>query len=155
MNEPLNQKVLAKLMRYCVYQERSTKEVLNKIETFNVEDSQAQLIYNYLIKHNYLNDQRYACAFVNGKFRINKWGKIKIKMALFIKGIDAKLIEIAMEGINQIEYLKTLNDLANNKIQHINAKSEFDLNNKIRRYLLNKGYETELINQVIEAMNRD
>lgn len=154
MNEPLNQKVLSKLMRYCAFQERSSKEVFNKIGTFNVEDSQTQLIYNYLIQHNYLNDQRYACAFVSGKFRINKWGKIKIKMTLLIKGIDLKLIEKAMNEINQIEYLKTLNDLAFNKIQHINAKNDFDLKNKAKRYLVNKGYETDLINQAIESINR-
>jgi regulatory protein len=155
MNEPLNQKVLAKLMRYCAFQERSSKEVLIKIRTNNVEEFQSKLIYDYLIQHNYLNDQRYASAFVSGKFRINKWGKIKIKMTLFNKGIDVKLIEKSIGEINQTEYLKTLQALAISKIEHINAKNAFDLKNKTRRYLLNKGYEADLINQTIESINMD
>ena len=155
MSEPLNQKVLSKLMRYCAFQERSSKEVLTKIGAYNVEDLQSKLIYNYLIQHNYLNDNRYACAFVSGKFRINKWGKIKIKMTLLFKGIDATVIEKAMNEINQTEYLKTLQALAINKIEHINAKNAFDLKNKTRRYLLNKGYEADLINEAIESINRD
>lgn len=154
MKEPLNQKVLAKLMRYCAFQERSSKEVLNKLSTFTNESAQIQLIYNYLIQHNYQNNQRFACSFASGKFRMNNWGRIKIKMGLINKGIDSKLIDEALEQISEEDYLKTLYDLAVNKKKLIKAKNDFDLKIKLKRYLANKGYEADKVNQVIESINK-
>ena len=154
MSEPLNQKVLAKLMRYCAFQERSSKEVLNKLSTFTNESVQVQLIYNYLIQHNYLNDQRFACSFASGKFRMNKWGRIKIKMGLINKGLDSKFIDKALDQISEEDYSKTLYDLAVNKMKLIKAKNDFDLIIKMKRYLANKGYEADKVNQVIESINK-
>ena len=154
MNEPLNQKVLAKLMRYCAFQERSSKDVFNKLSTCTNESAQIQLIYNNLIQHNYLNDQRFACSFASGKFRMNKWGRIKIKMGLINKGVDSKLIDEALEQISEEDYLKTLYDLAVNKKKLIKAKNDFELKIKLKRYLVNKGYEADKVNQVIESINK-
>ncbi|MDG2369350.1 MAG: regulatory protein RecX [Flavobacteriales bacterium] len=145
---------MAKLMRYCAFQERSSKDVFNKLSTFTNESAQIQLIYNYLIQHNYLNDQRFACSFASGKFRMNKWGRIKIKMGLINKGVDSKLIDEALEQISEEDYSKTLYHLAVNKMKLIKAKNDFELKIKLKRYLANKGYEADKVNQVIESINK-
>ena len=150
--QPLNMEVLSKLMRYCTYRERSKKEVQQKLDSLGILSENYHLYLDYLTNNNYLDYNRFATAFVLGKFRINKWGRQKIKQALYVKEVDSVLIENALSKISNEDYFKTLKKLATVKLNGINTKNEFELRSKTARYLLSKGYESDLIKQVLEQL---
>ncbi len=152
---PLNKEVLSKLMRYCAYKERSKKEVVDKLFSLGVNPGFNQPYLQNLIENNFLNYSRFASAFVLGKFRINRWGKQKIKQALYKKELDRDLIEEALSQISVEDYFKTLTDLASNKINSVKAKNKFDLRVKVTRYLSSKGYESELIKECMDQLIKD
>ena len=140
-------KALQKAMWYCSFQERCQLDLENRFKAWHVEKSNWDKLLDALIDDNYLNEQRYVEAFVRGKFRIKKWGKNKIKMGLMAKRIyNELLVNNAFETeIDELEYLDTLNNLI---IQKSNLLTEPDLivkRDKLYRYLLNKGFESEII----------
>lgn len=110
------EKILSKILRYCAYQERCTLDVRNKLLTLGVGKEQIQEILDYLEKEGFLNEERYARAYARGKFRINGWGKRKIKAGLIAKGIGNSLISTALEEeIDPEAYLEKLRETVKEK----------------------------------------
>ena len=109
-------------------------------------------IISYLKTHQYLDDQRYASAFVTGKFRINKWGRLKIKMALVSKGIEQAKIDKAMNQIDEREYTNLINQLAWSKKRAITSSDKLTVRAKISRFLASRGFETALIIKAVENL---
>ena len=151
-SSPLDQKVLSKLMRYCAYKERCSAEVKTKLASLGVQGVNKEPIISYLKKHQYLDDQRYASAFVTGKFRINKWGRLKIKMALVSKGIKQAKIDKAMNQIDEREYTNLINQLAWSKKRAITSSDKLTVRAKISRFLASRGFETALIIKAVENL---
>ena len=136
---------LSKAMRFCAYQERCVKEVKQKLKKINVSSTDSDKILEILIEDSYLNQKRFALSFVSGKFRIKKWGKNKIKNELFKKDIEKEIIELAISKIDIKEYKKCMQQLFQEKLKNIKGENDFIKKNKVANYLLSKGYETELI----------
>ncbi|MBL4594489.1 MAG: RecX family transcriptional regulator [Flavobacteriales bacterium] len=136
-----------KAMRYCSYQERCVLDLEKRFYAWNVKNSDWDKILDYLIEEGFLNENRYVVAFVRGKFRIKKWGKNKIKMGLMTKRTyDEKLFDTVFEAeIEEEDYLKTIKDLIGKKTLLINEDDELKRRDKLYRYMLGKGYESELI----------
>ena len=111
-----------------------------------------EILLSQLIEENYLNEQRYALQFVGGHFRIKKWGKIKIAAALKQQKVSSYNIQKALDEIDQTAYLSCLQRLASVKWNAL--KKETVLNKKIKTtsYLLQKGYESNLIRTVLEKL---
>lgn len=110
------EKILSKILKYCAYQERCNLEVRTKLITLGAAEKQIQEILDYLEKEGFLNEERYARAYVRGKFRINGWGKRKIKAGLMSKGIGNTLISTVMEEeIDPDDYLEKLRETVKNK----------------------------------------
>ena len=80
--------IIDKIQSYCLYQDRCIKEVKNKLFSLKVNDDLGQKIINHLIDNDYLNEERFVKLFIQGKLRIKKWGKIKLKYELKIRGIN-------------------------------------------------------------------
>ena len=142
-------KALSRAMRYCAYQDRANKEVVLKLKTWGVNDQDSLFIINYLKEEGYLNEERFSRAFISGKFRLKKWGRIKIRFELKAKGISTELISLCLEEISDIEYKKCIYKLANEKMQTTKGKDAYVIRNKVANYLLRKGYESELIWEAI------
>ncbi len=142
--------VKQKLEAFCAYQERCDQEIRKKLISWNIMSDDADILISDLIQHNFLNEERFAEAFVSGKFRIKKWGKIKIKQQLKQKRISDYSINKGLSQIDDTEYLETLNQLTFSKNVLIKAKDKWDRKVKLQRYLQTKGYETDLIMQVME-----
>jgi regulatory protein len=143
------EQVLSKIKHYCAYQERYTSEVREKLFSFDLDNLQVEEVINQLVSGNFLNEERFAVQYAGSKFRLKKWGKIKIKHALRQRQVSAKFIKQAIAQIEEADYLKTLNKLAETKRDSL--KGEKDMvtrQRKIRDYLLQKGYEPELINNI-------
>lgn len=141
---------LQKAASYCVYQERSEKEVRQKLYHLNVPFILVEEIIEKLYKEDFINEERYARCFVSGKFRVKKWGRIKIRHRLQENGIAASTISKALNEINSTEYYQTIYELATHKIKS-GKKTEKDQAN-IYRFLKQRGFESELILNVLQEL---
>lgn len=103
------------------------------------------ILISDLITNNFLNEERFAEAFVSGKFRIKKWGKIKIKQHLKQKRISDYSINKGLSQIDEKDYLQTMKDLIDSKCRLTKFKNDWDKRAKLKRFLYGKGYETDLI----------
>ncbi len=144
---------LKKLEKYCAYQERSHKQVFQKCKDYGLTEDEANQILIKLISSNFLNEQRFAEAYVKGKFKIKSWGKQKIVHGLNNAGVSKKLIENSMEKIDPKAYLQTLISLAEKKRAALKIGTEFEKTIKIQRYLLSKGYKYDEISEALKLQD--
>ena len=142
---------LLKMQRFCAYQERSHSEVRSKLIEIGVYGDTIDQILIELIQENFLNEERFAKAFARGKFNVKRWGRNKIKQELKLHKISAYCMKKAMEEISPEDYLHTLTELVRKKSDLIQEEDNYKLRIKLFPYLHQKGYETELINQVLDA----
>ncbi len=140
-------RALAKAMRYCSFQERCQLDLVNRFIAWNVKKEEFDKILDVLIADDFLNEARYVEAFVRGKFKMKKWGKNKIKMGLIAKRVynESQLEQVFNDEIEEEEYLKTIAELIEKKGLLINEPDEIKKRDKLYRYMLSKGYESELI----------
>jgi len=136
---------LAKIQRYCAYQERSHKEVKNKLYDYGLFENQVDEILSQLITDGFLNEERFAKAFAGGKFRIKKWGKLKIKNELEQLGLTRNCIQRGLKEIESADYSKTLKALIKKKSTEINEENIFKKRDKIARFAIGKGYEPDMV----------
>ena len=144
-----------KLEAYCAYQERCQQEIRNKLKTWHIYGEDVDILVSDLIQHNFLNEERFASAFVSGKFRIKKWGRIKIKQHLKQKNISDYSINKGLKEIDEAEYLETLDGLLSAKNRLTKAKNKWDRLAKMQRYLNSKGYESDLIREALKGLDED
>ncbi len=144
---------LLKAESWCAYQERSQQEVRNKLYEWNLYPNEVEEIISELITTNFLNEERFAHAYTSGKFKIKRWGKIKIKQGLKLKKVPDKLIQKALNGIEMDEYLGVLLATAEKKSASISEKDALKKKFKLITYLQSKGFENDLIFDVLKANN--
>lgn len=131
-----------KLEAWCAYQERCQYEVSNKLKLLGLNYDLSQQLISELISSNFINEERFAEAFVSGKFRIKRWGKIKIKQHLKAKFVSNYSIEKALKQIEKEDYNKTIGDLIRKKAQDFKSTdSAYQKKAKVHNYLASKGYE--------------
>lgn len=136
------------LARYCAYQERCKADVLQKMFDIGVIPDERELLLQKLIEEDFVNDLRYAKTFVRGKFKINHWGKQKIKATLYQKGIAGETVKTALDEIDEQEYLSAAQTLAEKQLPKIKAKNDFERKQKLHFYLSQKGFESQVIAQL-------
>jgi regulatory protein len=142
---------LEKIKHYCAYQERCHSEVREKLFDYGLNKNESDEILLYLIENNFLDEQRYAEQFAGGHFRRKKWGRIKIRYALRQKQISDPCIKKALQVIDEEDYLKTLQQLFDEKKNTLRSeKNHFIRKKKIRNHLLQKGYEAGLIQDLLK-----
>jgi regulatory protein len=136
---------LVKMEQYCAYQERSPREVQKRLKELGMEGVFADKIYQILEGDNYLNEHRFALAYAGGKFRVNYWGKVKIGLELRAKGISKDFINEALSEITEEEYKAVFEKVFTMKKKELENKKAINLNAKLVNYLLNLGYEQEMV----------
>jgi len=134
-----------KIQRYCAYQERSHQEVRNKLYEYGLRRNDVDEIITGLITEGYLNEERFAKAFAGGKFRMKKWGRIKIMRALESKGVSPNCIRIGMKEIDEESYISTLRNLLESKLETLQQDDLFQLRDQLSTYVIRKGYEPDLV----------
>jgi regulatory protein len=139
------QQALPKAMRFCAYQERTQQEVREKLSEWGLWGDEAEEIIVRLIQDNFINEERFAKSFAGGKFRLKKWGRIKIEYALKQKGLSAYCIRQGMAEITDEEYQKTLLSLLQKKWAQLGDESDISKKNKLAQYVIGKGYESEVV----------
>jgi len=136
---------LSKIYRYCAYQERSHREVKAKLFDYGLRSGEVDEIVSRLITEGFLNEERFARAFAGGKFRMMKWGKLKIQRELEIAGLTSKCIARGLTEIDQRDYLKTITTLVKKKLAQTLEPDIFKKKNKVARFVIGKGFEPELV----------
>jgi regulatory protein len=130
---------------YCAYQERCQQEVRDKVYSWGLHRDDVEPIIAQLINDGFINEERFARAFAGGKFRIKKWGRVKIKNELKAKKISEYCIRKAMEEIDNNEYLKALKAIIDKKAKEIKETNLFKKANKIAVYCISRGFESEAV----------
>jgi regulatory protein len=147
------QQALPKAKHYCAYQERCHREVKDKLYGFGLNTKEVDQILSTLIEENYLNEERFAIQFAGGHFRSKKWGRVKITHALKQKQVSAYCIKKALKQIDEDDYSKTLEKLFEEKLKTLRSeKNIFIKKRKLQDHLMQKGYETDLIREMMNKL---
>jgi len=142
----ISEGILEAIKHYCAYQERCHSEVRNKLISLKCYGEDLEELIGVLIQENYLNEERFATAYAGGKFRINGWGKLKISQHLKAKQVSAYCIKKGLEHIDDTAYKnKLLQLLIKKEEQSMEIKEEWKRKKKVVQYLLQRGFEIELI----------
>jgi regulatory protein len=143
------EQVFLKLRNYCVYQERSQLEVRLKCKQLGIKKELTETLLVKLLDENFLNEERFAMHYAGGKFRIKKWGKIKIKQGLLQKGISTYCIKRALAAIPNSEYQATLKKLLAQKSKLLHESNPLKKKNQLQKFALSKGFEGYLVNELL------
>ncbi len=141
---------LLKAESTCAYQERCQQEMRDKLYEWGLYSTDVENIIAKLITDNFLNEERFAKAYAGGKFRIKKWGRVKIKLELKKRKISDYCIKKAMQEIDDSDYIKTLKDLIAKKSKEIKGGKDYQRKYKIAKYIASRGFEQDLIWDVLK-----
>lgn len=143
---PVLASTLAAIKHYCAYQERCHAEVRSKLIALACYGEDLEEAISVLIEENYLNEERFAVAYAGGKFRTRSWGKVKIKQQLKLKQVSDYCIRKGLAAIDEDDYLAVLAKLLEKKKDGLSSeKDQWRKRQKVTSYLLQKGYEADLI----------
>ena len=137
--------VRSKLEHFCAYQERCYYEVEQKLFDFQLSTSEREAILIYLIENNYINEERFASIYTQSKLHQKKWGKVRIKIELKARKISEYLINKSLKEIDDEEYFRTFETLAEKHWDSILERNSLKKNKKFCDFLLRKGWEKELV----------
>lgn len=156
MDVPKKQKItdekvaMAKAQHYCAYQERSQQEVRDKLFEWGLWQAAVEDIISQLITAGFLNEERFAKAYVQGKFRQKSWGKNKIKQGLKLKRVPDVLIKKALLIIDSDAYLHTLQHILDKKSALLSEKDSYKRRYKLQQYAISRGFESDIICDVLK-----
>ena len=143
---------LAKIYKYCAYQERSHREVKEKLFSYGLSSDEVDQILSKLITDGFINEERFAKAYAGGKFRMKKWGRLKIENELNALGLSTRNISKGLQEIVDEDYEKTLQHLLEKKEALLDEPDAFRKRDKLGKYAIGRGYEPELVWKMSKKM---
>jgi regulatory protein len=143
---------LKKAMALCARRELCSEDIRIKLDSWGITDLNANKIISTLIRENFINEDRYANAFVKDKFRYNSWGRVKIASYLRAKKIGSELIQSALDSLDEEHYRQTIRDIMAVHRKSIKAKNQYDLKGKLMRFGLSRGYESNLLYDILNEL---
>lgn len=146
MNED---QIFQKLSALCARSEHCEHDMTEKMRRWQMPEEVQAAVMRRLVSGRFVDDERYARAFVNDKIRYNKWGRRKIEQALFMKRIDGKIIDRVLNDVSDDDYLSVLRPLVEAKRRSTTASSDYELRGKLIRFALSRGFTMELIGRVV------
>ena len=151
-DKPLSpDQVLDKMAKYCAYQERCVKDVTEKLKAFELPLKEKESILAYLLDNRFVDDARFAKSFVKGKINQSGWGVNKIRFHLMQKGIAKELIDEALQSFDQEAYRQRLVEVLKAKSKTVKAANEFEKKRKLAAYAMQKGFEANLVWEVLKV----
>ena len=144
---------LDKMAKYCAYQERCVKDVRDKLKTFDLPEEEKTKILDYLIDNRFVNDERFAKAFVRGKVNLSGWGVNKIRFHLIQKGIAKEIIDEALSQTDEEVYRQRLIDILKAKSKTLKAANDYEKKRKLAAYAMLKGFEGSLVWEVLKDIS--
>jgi regulatory protein len=139
----------------CSVSEQCKVDVEEKLRRFELEPEEAHRLIEQLEEDGYLDERRYTNAYVNDKFQLNKWGRVKIKSYLKQKKITNEIIDEVLSGLNEALYTKTLMDLFRRKDRSIHGSNSLERRAKLYRFALGRGFELSMVNSCLREYLND
>jgi len=149
------QEAYLQLAALCAQAEHCQQEMRDKMRRWELDETVQNHIVARLVKERYVDDERYARAFVKDKIRYNKWGRRKVQQALWQKHIDTDIQQRVLDEIDEKEYLDILRPLLKQKRKSIKAESDYELNQKLVRFALGRGFGFDIIRQCLDVDDID
>lgn len=149
------EQALIKIRDWCAYQERCQQEARDKLYDYGLKTDDVENIIAQLVNENFINEERFAIAFAGGKFRIKKWGRVKIKQELKARRVSDYCIKKGLAVIDNTEYINTLKKVLALKAKSITEKNLLKKKQKLVRYALSKGYEQDIIFDLLKSQEED
>ena len=149
---PTHDAALSKLQRYCAYQDRCHQEVRSKLLDLGVRGHDLEMIIVELIADNFLNEERFARSYVRGKFRIKRWGRVKIRIELKRRNISAYCIKKGMTEIDDNDYYATLEHIILKKQKTLKPDTKFKQKGKLAEHAMRRGFESGLVWEVVNEL---
>ena len=153
--EKTEQEAYLQLAALCAQAEHCQQEMRDKMRRWELDETVQNRIIARLIKERYIDDERYARAFVNDKIRYNKWGRRKVQQALWQKHIDSDIQQRVLDEIDEKEYIDVLRPLLKQKRKSVKAASVYELNQKLVRFALGRGFGFDIIRQCLDVDDID
>jgi regulatory protein len=153
--EMTEQEAYLQLAALCAQAEHCQQEMRDKMRRWELDETVQNRVIHRLVKERYIDDERYARAFVKDKIRYNKWGRRKVQQALWLKHIDADIQQRVLDEIDEKEYLDVLRPLLKQKRKSIRAASDYELNQKLVRFALGRGFGFDIIRQCLNVDDID
>lgn len=151
MKQKNEQETYLQLAALCAQAEHCQWEMLEKLRRWELDDEAQARVMQRLVAERYVDDERYARAFVKDKIRYNKWGRRKIEQALWQKRIPKDIQTKILDEIDENEYLNVLRPLLKSKRRSIQTKNDYELNMKLIKFALSRGFTFDLIRQCIDG----
>ena len=149
--EMTEQEAYLQLATLCAQAEHCEQEMRDKMKRWEIDETAQNRIIDRLVKERYIDNERYARAFVKDKIRYNKWGRRKVQQALWMKRIDNDIQQRVLDEIDDKEYLDVLRPLLKQKRKSTKAANDYELNQKLVRFALGRGFTFDIIRQCLEV----
>ena len=149
--EMTEQEAYLQLATLCAQEEHCEQEMRDKMKRWEIDETAQNRIIDRLVKERYIDNERYARAFVKDKIRYNKWGMRKVQQALWMKRIDNDIQQRVLDEIDDKEYLDVLRPLLKQKRKSTKAANDYELNQKLVRFALGRGFTFDIIRQCLEV----
>ena len=149
--EMTEQEAYLQLAALCAQAEHCQQEMRDKMRRWELDETVQNRIIARLVKERYIDEERYARAFVKDKIRYNKWGRRKVQQALWLKHIDTDIQQRVLDEIDEKEYLDVLRPLLKQKRKSIKAANDYELNQKLVRFALSRGFTFDIIRQCLDV----
>ena len=153
--EMTEQEAYLKLTALCARSEHCQQEMLEKMRQWGVSQEEQAQVMARLVSERYVDDERYARAFVSDKIRYNKWGRRKVEQALWLKRIDKAIAAQVLDEVDDAEYVSVLRPLLKQKRRSTKAASEYELTMKLIKFALSRGFTMDIIKQCIDVEDED
>jgi regulatory protein len=129
--------------------------MIEKMRQWGISEDEQAEVMDRLIKERYVDDERFARAFIYDKIRYNKWGRRKVEQALWMKRIDDSISKPLLDEVDDEEYLSILRPLLKQKRKSTKADSEYELTMKLIKFAISRGFTMDIIKQCIEVEDED
>ena len=153
--EMTEQEAYLRLAALCAQAEHCEQEMRDKMRRWGLDETAQDKVVERLTKERYIDEERYARAFVKDKIRYNKWGRRKVQQALWMKHISDDIQQQVLDEIDEKEYLDVLRPLLKQKRKSIKAESDYELNQKLVRFALSRGFGFDIIRQCLDVNEDD
>ena len=147
MKQKTEQDAYLTLAALCAQAEHCQHEMLEKMRRWELPEEEQARVMQRLVNERDVDDERYARAFVKDKVRYNKWGRRKVEQALWQKHIDEDIRQRVLDEVDDEEYLSVLRPLLKQKRKSNKAANDYELNQKLMRFALSRGFTFDIIRQ--------
>ena len=151
MKQTTEKEAMLRLSALCSQAEPCTYEMREKMRRWQLAEEAQDRVMEYLAKHKFVDDERFARYFAIDKVRYNKWGRRKVEQALWAKHIDDDIRSRVLDDISDEEYLKVLRPLLRSKLRSVKADNDYERNLKLTRFALGRGFTMDLIRQCLDG----